>query len=81
MKGYTGAATVSNSSKLDGSSVVSTGTVSVERDLKACSGRTLKLCLVDTPVAGSTAIANHLVKNTNYTVTLANVPTPMTATG
>lgn len=79
MRGYSGAATVSNSSSVDG--VTTTGTVNVERDLKACSGRTLKLCLVDTPVAGGTAIANHLVKNTNYTVTLANVPTPVTATG
>lgn len=79
MKGYTGAATVANSSLVD--DAVTTGTVNVERDLKAGSGRTLKLCLVDTPVAGGTPIANHLVKATNYTVTLANVPTPSGATG
>lgn len=40
LTGYSGAATLTNS----------TGTVVTERDAKAESGRTLKLCLVDTAV-------------------------------
>lgn len=71
LAGYTGAATLTND----------TGTVVCERDTKAESGRSLKLVLVDTAVTGGTAIANHLVKNTNYTLVLANVPTPATAKG
>jgi hypothetical protein len=60
---------------------VTAGTVEVTTDACATSARSLKLRLTDKAGEGDAVIKNYLVKNTNYTVTLANVPTPVGATG
>jgi len=60
---------------------LTTGTVDCELDVAAVSGRSLKLNLVDTVEADGTTTANHLASNVNYTLTLANVPTPVGNSG